>query len=434
MTAFLRRVGIPRSQRGKTISTVAAILGASLILASSVFAQSQRIAAVVNDDIISGYDLESRIALVLATSNLPDRPEVRKKLHGEVLSRLIDEKLQMQEAKRLGVKISPSEVNQAIQSIARQNKLNMEKLKAVLAKTGADVAELEAQISAQSAWSKVIGRLIRSRVTISADEVKDRLAQIEAETGKPQFRIAEIFLPVETPKAEREVEQMAGRLYRQIGQGADFKALARSFSRGGTAAVGGDLGWVMPSQIENEIREHLEKMQPGNVTPPIRTLTGFYIVVLVDTRINPGLETGETILDLSQLVLPVPPGADEEAVFDVRNRLVAMAAAARNCGDLARLGTQAGSNLSGKLGKMPLSKLAGPIKRLVRGLGVNQVSAPLRTPAGLSVLMVCGRKLQGSGKDKNKVIREMLLRERLEMAARRHLRDLRRSAFIEKRL
>ena len=252
---------------------IAIVLAASLVAPAraAVGQEVQRIAAIVNDDVISGYDLERRVELVIRSTRMKDNPDARRQLRAKVLENLIDEKLQLQAAERLNIQVTERDIAVAVASLERQNNITPGRFDDFIRQLGIDRDSLMQQIRARLAWNKVLSRKLPP---IPEDEVDEAMRQLEAEIGKPEYRISEIYLPVDTPERESDIRQSASELYRQIGGGVPFPAAAREFSSGVTAASGGQVGWVKSDQLGPEIGQALAQMQIGDVSPPIRTPLG----------------------------------------------------------------------------------------------------------------------------------------------------------------
>ena len=413
------------------------LLLASLLANTPARAQEvQRIAAVVNDEVISVFDVNARLSLVIASSGLKNRPEIRRRLGPQVLRTLIDERLKMQEAKRLDLKVGKRDIDKALGQIERQNNVPKGQLKKFLARQGVDITVLIDRIEASVAWVKVVSRSLRSRVEIGQDEIDETIAEIEANKGKPEHRVEEIFLPVDNPETEKDVRTVAERLLQQLKSGAKFAEMARSFSQSASAAKGGDLGWMKSGQLGEDLGVALLKMQPGQISRPIRSLAGFHILRLRDRRAAAGLTQTDSTVDLRQLFIPLPANPDRTAVAGGMDMAARLAARARTCQDMANLEKETGSPLSGSLGKIKVSMLPAQFRSVVKNLPVNNPSQPLRSGEGIVVLMVCGREggEKPSVSSERKKIKEMLMQKRLEMAARQYLRDLRRAAFVDVRI
>ncbi len=404
---------------------------------SSALAQGENslgIVAVVNDEIISAFDLESRLSLVLTSSRGTNDANARKRLAPQVLRGLIDEKLKLQDANRLNIHITKKEIDRALFSIERQNNLPRGGLDSFLKKTGVNKLTLIKQIEADIAWNKVINRRFRPDITIGDDEIDEVLRKFAANKGRPEYLVAEIFIPLDNPRQANETLAMTNRLVQQIKEGANFMAVARSFSQSAAAAVGGDLGWIKQGQLGPKIDDAIRRLQPGQVSPPIKTLAGYHILLLRKTRIDPGPPVPNIKVSLQQLVIPLQQNASPSEVSGQMKLARTMGSVAKNCSDMGKLGKESGSKLSGNLGNVSINKLPDNIREAVKNLPVNSAAPPIRTKDGLVVLMVCNRKGSDYITAERNRIKDNIMNERLGIAARRHLRDLRNSAFIEVRM
>lgn len=399
------------------------------------------IAAVVNEQAISAYDLRNRLDLVIDTSNLPDQPQVRERILPQVLRNLIDERLKMQEARRLGIKVSDAEVEARIHDIERRNNMPAGGMANFLANGGIDPITLDNQVRADLAWLEVIRQLFAPQVTISDREVDDAIAAIEKNAGKPEYLVSEIFLPIDDPANEGDVTQLVNRLVQQLQQGASFSALAQNFSQSPTAAQGGDMGWIRPEVMGDKLASALSQMSEGQLAGPIRTDEGFYILALRGRRTAPSLggdQDSGVKVTMRQLHLAVANDATAAEVADVSERAKELTGTAENCEQFKETAAQNGSGLSGSLGTVETSKLPEELRRRVGNLAANQTTEPIRTADGVIVIMVCQREggapARAQLEEQRDRVRAMLLNERLSVRARQHLRNLRRSAFIDIRI
>lgn len=267
-------------------------LGLSLLLfAAPVRGQDAfRPAAVVNDEVISVLDLAMRVRLAIVGAGVQDSQEVRRRLTPQVLRGLIDERLQLQEAQRLDISVSDDEVARALQQISEQNNMTEGQFLSMLRNRGIIPTTLIDQIRAQIAWQVVIRRRLRPTVSISEEEVQEVADRLANRQGSLERRVAEIFVAVESATQEEEALANANRLLEQLRSGANFAGLARQFSQSGTANLGGDRGWVRDGELPEELNRALAQMGPGEVSAPIRTVSGFHILLLRDMRKNEGQE------------------------------------------------------------------------------------------------------------------------------------------------
>lgn len=249
------------------------------------FAQSESIAAVVNEDAISKSDVGDRMKLIVLSSGLPNSPEIREKLTPQVLTSLIEEQLKLQEAKRLEIEVTPEEVDEGFAMLAAQNKIPAEKFKEMLNQSGINLVTMQRQIRAQMAWTKIIQAKMRPKVLITDNDIDEVIRRLEGTQGMTEYLLGEIALPVDNPEQENDVRSLADKLSRDIRSGqAPFIKVAQQFSQAAGAAQGGDLGWVQASQLPPDIADALKSANKGDITAPIRSLTGYHILYVRDVR------------------------------------------------------------------------------------------------------------------------------------------------------
>ncbi len=243
-----------------------------------------RIAAVVNNEAISVPDLVARIDIAIVSSRLQISEELRQQLAPQVLRSLIDERLKVQEAERHRLMVSRAELANARQTVEQRNGIPAGALDEFLRRQGLDVASVSKQLRAEILWSKLVRGRLGATVSVGEGEIDEAIARLEANRGRPEYRVAEIFLAVDSIGREAEVRGAAASLYRQLSAGASFAQIAQQFSQSATAAVGGDIGWVVEGQLPGEIETVLADLEPGSIAPPVRAFDGYYIVSLIDRR------------------------------------------------------------------------------------------------------------------------------------------------------
>jgi len=411
---------------------VFAVTAAAMLAWSHAGAQdSQRIVAIVNDEIISGFDLSSRIDLIVLSSQLPKTPQVRKRIQAQVLRGLIDDKLRLQEARRLKLTVNEQEFLGAVRRIEQNNRMKPGGMAELLKGNNIDSVTFNTQIEASISWQKIVRRQVRGRVNISAEAVDKAISRISANKGKPEFLVSEIYIPFEAGKPVDQTRQLGERLYKQIGRGANFEALARAFSQSATAAGGGSLGWIREDQLDKELSKILVKMTRGTVSKPIKGPDGFYILVVRDRRVSAGLPRANVSVDMQQVFLDLPKGARKETEAAQLALAKTVADTAESCGDLEKLGKELGTRKSGKLDNIKLSSLPPDTRAAVENLNAGQASRPIKAGGGIVVLMVCARRGDLGDEQVRKQVELMLLQERANLVARRLLRDLRRAAFVD---
>jgi peptidyl-prolyl cis-trans isomerase SurA len=394
-----------------------------------------RIAAVVNTEVISVYDLVARLHLIIASSNLPDSPELRQRLAPQVLRGLIDERLKLQEAKRLNIKVSDEEFKGAIADIEKRNNIPPGSFKEFLAARGIDASTIFEQVRSSIAWGKVIQQRIRPRVEITDDEVREAMDRIRANANQPRYSVSEIFLAVDVPEQEDSVRQGAERILEQINKGANFAQIARQLSQSATAAVGGDMGWIEEGQLDTELDNALRKMQPGQVAGPIRTAGGYYILALRDKRRAGyvGSNPNDVTVSIAQAFLANPAKATAAQIDNQKKLATNISQTAANCNDMQKLSKEAGATSGGMIRNVKVGSLAEALRPDAASLPIGKASEPIQTKDGVVVIMVCERTGDES-LPKLDEVRDTIGRQRLESLANRYLRDLRRAAFLDVRV
>jgi peptidyl-prolyl cis-trans isomerase SurA len=394
-----------------------------------------RIAAVVNDEAISVADVRSRIRMVMLTSNLTDSPDTRQRVAAQVLRTIVDEKLQIQEAKRQNITATDEEVKKALAQIEKQNNLQPGQLDQVLKAHGIDRGALTEQLTASIVWAKLVRRLVSQTSIVSDEEIDYALKRAKEAANEPQSRVAEIFLAVDNPQQEEDVRRLAERLTEQMKQGARFSAVAQQFSQSATAAVGGDIGWVRAEQLSPELGKAVAQMRPGELSPPIRTGSGFYLLLVLDRRSGRAPGPEDSLLHLVQIVFPLPPQAPEAvrraAIIEAQNAKTS----AKNCEELLKIGKEKGSPQLSSEGRLRAEQVAPGMRNIVQGLQPSQASQPIVQKNGVGVIMVCEKVAPSAPTIPTRdEIGETLTRQRLDTLARRYMRDLRHTAFVDLRV
>ena len=391
-----------------------------------------RIAAVVNDQVISVGDFEARMNLVLASAQIPDDPEIRARISNQVMRQMIDERLELQEAKKEDVKVSDAEINSRLGMIARANHIEASQLDKFLADHHIDKDALVGQMTAEMAWARVVQRRYGHFVTVGDDEIDDAMKMLQTEREKPETHLAEIFLAVENPQQDEEVKQLADRLFDEVQHGATFVEVAKQFSQSPTAGSGGDLGWILPGMLDTDVQKIIDKMSTRTMTRPLRLAGGYYIYLLIDRRMPQAEGAGMTV-DLMQAVFPLAEDADAAT----RAATVAKAKAAtddtHSCGEIAKIGRSVSPDLSGPIEHVQVTELPAELRPVIAKASLAKPTDPVPVRGGIGVFMVCSRK-DASPQLKRDEVEGELHNERMENIARRYLADLRRVAYIDLRV
>ena len=379
-----------------------------------------------------------RARLLVVFSSLPDTLETRKRITPQVLNTMIDEELKLQEAKRVKFKVENREIDQVLRNIEKNNRLSKGVLKKNLLKQNIDISVLHKRIKASISWRELVKARYGSTIVITDEEIDENITQIKNSEGKPEYLVSDIFLSVEKPEDENKVLTIANRMIEQIKSGAKFSTLAKNFSKSLTAKNGGDMGWKRSGQLDPELDNILTGLKPEQVSQPIRTIEGYYILYLRDQRIarkfgqpDPELAT----INLQQLVVPISINASKIEIKETINLARQTSSKAKNCSELELASKQIGSPLSGNLGDVKISALGKQQKKLINNLPNMKASEPYRGPEGIMVLMVCrrneGKTLKLNTDDQRNYIKRNLTNERLENFSKQYILELRRNAFLD---
>ncbi len=426
--------------------TLLAFTLALSLLAPRAFAAPQEgIAATVNDSVITMTDVKNRVGLYFPGALQKAPPEALKKMQAQVLDKLIDEALELQEAKKLGINVAQADLDTGFANVAKQNNISAAEFKKRIKASGADASTLYDQIRADIAWSQVVRRTVRPQVDISEGDIDATLAQIKGGSGKMQYRVAEIFFKIPDGAQDSDARNAAEAIVDQLHKGASFSSLARQYSQAPGAATGGDLGWVQEDQVgDDDVAKALAKMHPGQVQV-VRAQKGYHILFLRDERQNAGADAQNKIVSLKQIVVPLKASDSPDVINAKLARLHTLKKEVKSCAAMAAKMKQFKSPGTADLGERAMGDLAADLRNVVAPLPVGQLSDPFRNGAGAAVVMVCSRKdapadgeakaatpaAEDAGRDE---IASKLGMQRLDQMATRYLRDLRAAAFIDKRL
>jgi len=403
-------------------------------------------AAIVNDTVISDYDLRQRMGLFIATSGVRPTEDALKEIREQVLKQLETERLQLLEAQKNNVAVSASDVDKAIDSIITDNHLTMDQLKNVLAKGGVEMATLRSQIASSIAWSKLVQDQLGDRVHVTPEDVNAELDRIKRGADKPHFLVSEIFQAVDAPEQDTKVLKDMTDLDAQIQQGAPFNAVARQFSQNPTAAGGGDLGWVLESQLPGELATALKTMHPGDVTPPIRASGGYYILQLRDRQepvgtkvadLAPAPSTPPGTLPLARVLLPIGPKPAKDLAQRALQAATVMRTHIRGCSGLQEIVAKMPGAVYMSLGTMKLADLSADMQNAIAKTEAGDSTVPFPSPAGVEIIVRCDKAAPKAPTviviPTRDQVEQQLYEEQMTVQARRYMRDLRREADVETR-
>jgi peptidyl-prolyl cis-trans isomerase SurA len=408
---------------------------------------SNSIVATVNDESISDFELRQRVALYLALQGINQQltPEQRTRMRNQLLEVLESEKLQLQEAVKKKITVSPVEVDKRLNGMTQDYHFTIEQLRVNLANAGASEDALRAQITASIAWQKAVQDEYSDRVNITPDMIDAEIARYAEGANKPHYRVMEIFLPVDNPEQDAKVKKDAQEVETQLHQGAPFPVVARQFSQHPSAATGGDMGWINDGQLAPELNDAVRKLEVGGMTDPIRSTGGYYILALrerqepMGTKIDtaPKGPTGPAgTLPLARLLFPVDPRSPKAELDNIMGVATQLQQRFSGCSALEDVHKQLKGTIYMDLGNVKLAELSPQIQKAMANTGPGDAAAPFMSEAGIEFIARCDKRPEiktAYVMPTRQQIEDQLFQNQISALARRYLRDLKRAANIQVR-
>lgn len=397
-------------------------------IAGNAHAARIGIAAVVGDEIITTNDVAERRDLVLATNNLAPTIENQKRVTSRVIESLIDENVQMQEAKRLSISVTKEQLDASIAKLEESRRMPPGSMRATLKQQGLSLRSLESQLTAQLAWTKVVQRKLRREVTISEDEIARAQQAAAADPGIPQVRIAAISVLVLKPGDETAAAEFSQHIYEKLKSGTAMNEVLMTLSSRKDVRISPP-GWVDEEKLQPAMQQALRPMQPNEVTPPLKSMNTYQIIQVLERRIAKKVpETTEMVL--KEIALPIPTKPDQKSIMELKD---AAQAVQNNPGDCISEGVGVpNSAAKTKFTRLSYGTLPDDLKPIIANLGVTQVTEPLMSETAVRMFMLCERIDPGMGNlPPAAEVRRELFNEKIELEAQKHLRNLKRDEFIE---
>ena len=404
---------------------------------------STGVAAIVNEFVISNYDLDQRTALFAATSGVALGKDNEAQIRAQILRSLQDEVIELQEASKRKITTSRAEVERAVQSIAQDNKLTVDQLLGRLAQAGVTAATFTQQVTAQLIWQKLVAARFGADIAVTDQQIDEAMARLKQGADKPQFLVSEIYMGVDKPEDETTVRSSAEQLAQQIMSGAPFQTVAGQFSQSPSAADGGDMGWVVQGQLPDELDHLLVDMKPGQVAGPVRAEGGYYLLLLRDRREPASSVAAEAPpapppdpnapVPLERLLIPLPANADQA----LKTRAIALASnmksQLRSCADLPNVARQLQGTVYSKLGMVDPKDLNGDLRDGLAKTGPGEAVEPFVSAAGVELIMRCDGAPPRPGVavlPTRAELQQQLFAQQMALFAKGYLRDLRRAAAV----
>ncbi len=419
------------------IFTLTGILVCGLLLnpAAAVQTTLDTIVAIVDESVITRRELANRIKLVKI-----DFKQSRRRvpsddiLQRQVLEALINDSLLLQEAKRRGIKITDSQLNQAMQGMARQNQMSLSDFRQALLADGLDYDKYRDAVRRELTITTLSRQYSQRNATISDAEVDDFIKQSGSETASFEYLLSHILIALPDAASPAQItaaQQTATEIMSRLDQGEEFDQLANTFSAGDTALQGGDLGWRKKAQIPSLFTTEVLAMEPGGYAGPIRSASGIHIVHLKQRRDLEQVLSQQT-RSRHILIRPNELVSEQDArerLQEFRERILAGEDFAR----LARLYSvdyTSGSE-GGDIGWMDPGATVKEYEAVTDRLQEGELSEPFRSQFGWHLLEVTGRRtVDETAENKRKKIYSQLLQQKQREVFDLWKRRLRDEAYV----
>ena len=397
-----------------------------------------RIAAIVNGDVISENDIGNRARLFAISTGLPLTQDVIDRLRPQMLRQLIDEKLRIQEAQRRKIVIQDTQIAAAIKEIETRNGMQPGALRAKLSSDGVSARTLIDQIRAQLAWSQMLRDIVADRIHVTPAEVAEQQRLAAQQVGQTEYRLGEIFIPVDNPANSADAQRFAETVISELRAGASFPLVAAQFSQTQSALEGGELGWQQTNQLDPAVARIVTQMPVGAISNAVRVPGGFSIVALQAKR-----EIGHEMATVATLrqafVAFTTPLTDPQNPTEQQRQALAKArsiqASVKSCDQMEAVAkANNGPNHPVDPGEVRVEGVNPPaFRQMLETIPIGKPTEPLISRDGIAVITVCSREQKNLDAITATDIQHQLVNERIEMLSLQTMRDLHRKATIDMR-
>ena len=399
-----------------------------------------RIVAVVNDEVITQYELRSRLDSALGQlqrQGMSSPP--RHVLEKQVLERLVMDKVQLQQARDMGLRIDDAQLEQALQRIAAGNNLSLAQFRAVLEKDGIAFASFREEIRAEITIARLREREVESKIFISDGEVDNYLASPSVQGGtEEEYQLAHILLRAPESASPEQIQKLrakAEQMLERSSKGEDFAQLAAAYSDAPDGMKGGNLGWRSLDRLPTMFAEASLKLKVGEVSPVLRSSNGFHLIKLLAKRGGGAVQVVEQT-HARHILIKVNEVVSESEARHKLESLHARIKHGENFAELARLFSQDGSaSKGGDLGWIYPGDTVPEFERAMNLLAPGELSQPVQSPFGFHLIEVLDRRIQDVSSERRRAAARQTLRERKrDEAYQDWLRQARDRAYVEIRL
>jgi peptidyl-prolyl cis-trans isomerase SurA len=398
------------------------------VIAAPMMAQAEQlsIAAIVNDDVITTNDVSERRDFMMVTSGIPVTLENQQRITPRIVQQLIDETLQLQEAKRQSLVVSEDELAKAMDDISLKRDLDqVGGIKKLIAEKGLSQRTLDNQLRAQLAWQKVVQRKLRRNVSIAQDEITRAQQAQAAAPGTTELYIAVLSLPIED---EKKTTKLADEISTHLKTGGDLTSIAASYMGRKEIKFSQPL-WLAEDSLKPSLQQALRDLKPGEVTPALRSTEAIQFVQLLDRQVNKP-QDDNTEIAIKQISIDLPGQRDKASVAKLRAAGEFLRKNPGECTSETLPPTDIPATAS--FARTKMGSLSSQQRNILGRLKVGEVSVPMPGREVVHLIMLCEKIEPAAGNLPDpEVVRQRLFAEKIELEAQKHLRNLRRDAYID---
>jgi len=396
------------------------------IVYNNLYATKIEIIAKINNQIITNIDLEYRVNLALEISNIPNEIKFKKQVKQQILNLLIDEKLKIQEAEKLGILISSAEVYSEISRLEQRLNLPRDSLIKTFRSKNIPEIVIYDQIRGQLLWNKIISYRIANNISISNKQAEEALQNFINSSGEVEYNISEIFISHSSNDLVNSSEDKIYSIYNKVNS-SNFTILAQQFS---DSALNIN-NWYRESALNPEIINTVRSLQIGDISKPIKTNSGLHIYFLNDKRKTKKIIENETLYNLSQIYFKTTD-ANKNKIQDIENRILDLRENIKNCFQLEETIKKESDSSGGTLGVLSSESLNKKFLEVLEdNLPVGQLSKAIITTEGIHSIMLCEPAKTVGLDELRKNIQQNLRIEKINNAANLLLNSIRQRALIE---
>lgn len=406
--------------------TCLSMAAALMLTVQTALAERITVAATVNDEVITSLELNERRALMLANTNQPDTEETRQRMTPRVMQMLVDEKLQMQEARRLSIEISDEEVAKAIDALGTPSQ-PPGAVKQQIETQGLSVRSLRNQVRAQLAWNKVVQRKLRRNVTITQDELERAQQAQAADPGTQEMRLAVLALAMTGPEQEAATLATANAIATELQTGKDLAQVAEKYRTQPNVQFSPQL-WITEDRTPPQLMAELKQRKPNETIGPVRTGNILQFIKILEQRVTK-IPPNSTEVLIKQILFDQPPKGDRAQAEKLAQSIQILAQNPGSCEKNELPPTPQIPVVS--FNRITFATLNDAQRLLISRLSVGEVSDPQLLPEKVQMVHLCER-LESAGKPEiDETLRQQIFGEKIELEAQKHLRNLRRDATTD---